>query len=56
MIDYEEVAYLDLTEVADVVHRRQFRLVEVTEAVFARIDALDPALLGYAHRLNHGIS
>ncbi|GGG03283.1 putative amidase AmiD [Rhodococcoides trifolii] len=49
MIDHSEVAYLELTEVSELIRARQFTSREVTEAILARMDALDPTLQSYVH-------
>ncbi|CAH0235953.1 amidase [Rhodococcoides fascians] len=49
MIEHDDIAFLELTEVADLIHTRAITSLEVTEAVLARIAELDPTLQSYAH-------
>ena len=44
----EDVAYLELTEVAELIRARQVTSVEVTETLLRRIGTHDPTLLSYA--------
>lgn len=44
-----DLAYLELTEVADLIRSRQLTSLEVTEATLDRIGELDSKLLSYAH-------
>lgn len=45
----EDFAYLELTELAELIRTRQVTSAEVTEATLNRISQLDPELLSYAH-------
>ncbi|MGC0366540.1 amidase [Rhodococcus sp. 27YEA15] len=49
MIDHDDIAYLELIEVAELIRARHVSSVEVTEAILERIDNVDPSLLSYAH-------
>ncbi|MBY4130191.1 amidase [Rhodococcus fascians] len=49
MIEHDDIAYLELTEVAELIRSRQVTSVEVTEAVLTRIAEVDPSLQSYAH-------
>jgi len=49
VVDHQDIAYLELTEVAELIRSRQLTSVEVTEAVLARTEALDPTLHSFAH-------
>jgi amidase len=49
VIEHNDVAYLELTEVAELIRTRQITSVEVTEAILGRIDRLDSSLASYAH-------
>jgi amidase len=42
-----EIAYLELTEVAELIRSRQITSVEVTETILSRIEAYDPTLKSY---------
>jgi amidase len=44
----EDVAHLELTEVAELIRARQVTSVEITETLLRRIETHDPALLSYA--------
>ncbi|MEU1159676.1 amidase [Streptomyces sp. NPDC005921] len=48
MLAVEEIAFLELTQLAELVRTRQVSPVEVTEALLERIERHDPALLSYA--------
>jgi amidase len=47
MPDIEDIAYLELTGVAELIRSRQITSMEVTEAILERIDTLDPLLQSY---------
>lgn len=49
MPDTDDLAHLDLTDVAELLRSGRITSTAVTEALLARIDALDPALHSYAH-------
>lgn len=49
MIDHTEIAYLELTEVSELIKARQLTSREVTEAILSRMDTLDPTLNSYVH-------
>jgi amidase len=47
MIEPDEIAYLELTEVAELIRSRSITSVEVTDALLTRIETYDPALQSY---------
>ncbi|UKA52204.1 amidase (plasmid) [Arthrobacter sp. FW305-123] len=48
MLNDEELAYLELTEVAELIRTRQITSVETTEAILRRTEALEPTLKSFA--------
>lgn len=48
MPETDEIAYLELVEVAELIRTRQLTSTEVTEAILARIERYDPVLKSYA--------
>lgn len=49
MLGADEIPYLELTEVAELIRTRQVTSTEVTETILQRIESLDPQLLSYVH-------
>lgn len=49
MAHADDISYLELTEVAELIRSRQLTSVEVTEATLDRIATLDPDLHSYTH-------
>lgn len=45
----DEIPYLELTEVAELIRTRQVTSTEVTETILQRIESHDPQLLSYVH-------
>lgn len=45
----DDIAYAELTQVAELIRTRQVTSAEVTDVLLARIDALDPALHSFVH-------
>ncbi|MFF1255166.1 amidase [Pseudarthrobacter sp. NPDC058329] len=47
MLAHTDLAYLELTEVAELIRSRQTTSLEVTQTILERIETLDPALKSY---------